>query len=348
MNIIHALPELEEGGVERIVPMYANGQSKLGHSVTVVSNGGKLESLLADSVNHIKMPIHKKNPLTIAQCAVHMASFVRREKVSIVHAHSRMPAWICFLVKKMVPGVIFIYTAHARFHALNHSTWPIGQADGITCISRSVMESLKNWLPPRKNMRIIYNPLPGNPIKWRGSGDKEKKHLLFAGRISKIKGLLMLAESLKLVKNKNWALDVLGDGPLAPRFKELALESELRDRITLHGFRDNVTGFMSKCDLCLCPSLDEGFGLILLSALMSGTPVMASDIPATRELTSLTGENPGGELLPPGDARAWAGAIERFLEGGLSPSLGLALKLPAPDETVRQMTDFYEETLKRH
>jgi glycosyltransferase involved in cell wall biosynthesis len=80
---------------------------------------------------------------------------------------------------------------------------------------------------------------------------------------------------------------------------------------------------------------------------MSGTPVMASDIPATRELTSRTGENPGGELLPPGDPQAWAEAIELYLEGGLSPSLGLAIKLPAPDESVEQMTCFYEETLAR-
>jgi glycosyltransferase involved in cell wall biosynthesis len=103
---------------------------------------------------------------------------------------------------------------------------------------------------------------------------------------------------------------------------------------------------MSECDLCLYPSLDEGFGLILLGALISGTPILASDIPATRELTSLAGENSEGGLLPPGDAKAWAGAIERFLEGGSPPSLGLAIKLPSPDETVGQMTDFYAETLR--
>ena len=347
MNIVHSLPELEEGGVERLVPMYANGQSRLGHSVTVVSNGGKLESLLADSVNHIKLPVHKKNPLSITKCAIDLASVVRRENISIVHAHSRMPAWVCFLAKQLVPGVKFIYTAHARFPSLNHSTWPLLRADGITCISRSVLDSLKNWLPPQKNMRVIYNPLPGNAVRWQGSGDTEKKHLLFAGRISKIKGSLTLVRSLKSVKNKNWTLDVLGDGPMTPQLKELAREAGLEDRITLHGFRDDVAEFMSRCDLCLCPSLDEGFGLILLSALISGAPVLASDIPATRELTSLTGENPRGELLPPGDAPAWTDAIERFLEGGSPPSLGLAIKLPVPDETVRQITDFYEETLKQ-
>jgi glycosyltransferase involved in cell wall biosynthesis len=346
VNIIHSLPELEEGGVERIVPIYANGQSRLGHRVTVVSNGGKLESLLSDSVSHIKLPVHKKNPLSVTRCAFDLASVVRREKVSIVHAHSRMPAWVCFFVKQLVPGVKFIYTAHARFPSLNHSTWPISRADGITCISRSVMDSLKTWLPPQKNVRVIYNPLPENTVKWQGSGDPAKKHLLFAGRISRIKGLLTLIESLKSVKNKNWTLDVLGDGPLTPRLKELARETGLEDRITLHGFRDDVSGFMSECDLCLFPSLDEGFGLIMLAALMSGTPVLASDIPATRELTSPAGENPGGKLLPPGDSGAWAEAIERFLGGSAPPPLELAVKLPGPDETVRQMTDFYEETLR--
>ncbi|MDR1136939.1 MAG: glycosyltransferase family 4 protein [Synergistaceae bacterium] len=347
MNIIHILPELEEGGVERLVPVYANGQSLLGHNVAVVSNGGKLESLLSDSVLHMKMPVHRKNPIVVTLCALRIASIVRRENVSIVHAHSRIPAWICFLVKKLTPGVKFIYTAHSRFHSLNHSTWPISRADGVICVSRSVLESLKIWMLPQKIMRVIYNSIPENAMKWRGSGDAAKKHLLFAGRISKIKGLLTLVESLKSVKNKNWSLDVLGDGPLAPRLRELARELGLDDRITLHGFHDDVAEFMSRCDLCLFPSFDEGLSLVLLGALMSGAPVLASDITANRELTSPVGENPGGELLPPGDVHAWADAIERFLDGGRPPSLGLDIKLPTTDEIIGQMMDFYEETLKR-
>jgi glycosyltransferase involved in cell wall biosynthesis len=347
MNIIHILPELEEGGVERLVPMYANSQSLLGHSVMVVSNGGKLESLLSDSVLHIKMPVHRKNPITVTRCAVRLASVIRRENVSIVHAHSRMPAWVCFFAKKLVPKVKFIYTAHSRFPSLNHATWPISRADGVICVSRSVLESLKLWMLPQKNMRVIYNPMPENTMKWRGGGDAAKKHLLFAGRISKIKGLLMLVESLKSVKSKNWSLDVLGDGPLAPQLRELAREWDLEDRITLHGFHDDVAGFMSRCDLCLFPSFDEGLSLVLLGALMSGTPVLASDITANRELTSPVGENPGGELLPPGDVHAWTDAIERFLDGGRPPLLGLAIKLPTSDEIIGQMMDFYEETLRR-
>jgi glycosyltransferase involved in cell wall biosynthesis len=208
------------------------------------------------------------------------------------------------------------------------------------------MESLKIWMPPGKNTRVIYNPMPENAVKWRGSGDAAKKHLLFVGRMSKKKGLLTLAESLRSVKNRNWSLDVLGDGPLAPQMKELVRASGLEDRIIFHGFSDDVAGFMSRCDLCLFPSLDEGLSLVLLNALASGTPVLASDITSNRELASRGGENPGGELLPPGDVNAWTDAIERFLDGKWSPSLKLAVKLPTPGEMTGQITDFYEETVR--
>jgi glycosyltransferase involved in cell wall biosynthesis len=61
------------------------------------------------------------------------------------------------------------------------------------------------------------------------------------------------------------------------------------------------------------PSLHEGFGLPVLEAMAAGTPVVASDIPALREVAG-----PAAVLVPAGDADAWADALGRVLE---SPSL---------------------------
>ena len=63
MNIIHILPEFDEGGVERHVLWLSNELAALGHDVTVVSAGGKLEARLK-GVTIVHLPVHRKNPLT--------------------------------------------------------------------------------------------------------------------------------------------------------------------------------------------------------------------------------------------------------------------------------------------
>ena len=69
MRVMHILPELEEGGVERHVLMLSGQQREEGHEVYVVSAGGKLVSQLAKEVSHIRLPVHIKNPLVGMYCA---------------------------------------------------------------------------------------------------------------------------------------------------------------------------------------------------------------------------------------------------------------------------------------
>ena len=345
MKIMHILPELEEGGVERVVITLANSQARLGHEVYVVSNGGRLELLLSPGVKLIKMPVHRKTPFVGMPCAFRLAKIVRRENIPIVHAHSRVPGWISYFIRKFARRVKFVYTAHARFSSMNYiSVWPVSQADGVTCVSNCVKDHFKGWLPKQNPVRVIYNALPGKVIPWTGSGDPDNRHLLFCGRISEKKGPDTLVNALSRLKNGNWRLDVLGDGPLAPKLKAQIKELGLENKITLHGYSNKVPEMISRCDLFLFPSLDEeGLGLALAEALCAGAPVIASDITATKELTSQDGTNPSGELLPPTDAAAWSDAIGRFLDGRFTPLLKLTVNLPTEDEMASAMIEFYSE-----
>jgi glycosyltransferase involved in cell wall biosynthesis len=340
---MHILPELEEGGVERIVPVLANGEARLGHEVCVVSNGGKLESLLSPLVAHIKMPVHRKAPFTIVHCAAKIASIVRSRGISVIHAHSRVPAWICCAVKSIAPQVRFIFTAHASYRRLYYGTWPITKADAITCVSRAVLADLEGWLPCRIKKRVIYNPRNGKTFAWIGSGDRNTKHLLYLGRVSEKKGPIFAVEALAQTTNKNWVLDVIGDGPAMGTLRKKIHELGLEGQVNILGFSDAAREAIAGCDLFLCPSREEGFSLVLMEALSSGVPVLASDIPSARELTSEVGKNPNGELLPPLDASAWATAIDRFLEGRLTPGLKLEVKLPTEDEIASEMIKLYKE-----
>ena len=84
MKIIHILPELEEGGVERHVLWLTEELSSRGHEVAVMSSGGKMVSRLAPGVKHLALPVDVKNPLTAFFCARKIAYLAAREKVERV------------------------------------------------------------------------------------------------------------------------------------------------------------------------------------------------------------------------------------------------------------------------
>ncbi|MDR1515500.1 MAG: glycosyltransferase family 4 protein [Synergistaceae bacterium] len=341
MNIIHILPELEDGGVERLVPVYANEQALLGHNISVISAGGKLESLLSPEVRHIRMPVHRKNPAIGLLCAFRLARIIARGDVSVIHAHSRVPAWICCVAKRLAPRVKFFFTAHSDYAKYKLGMWPVKHADGVTCVSQYALNSLLNWLPANVPTNVIYNPVIKKLLPWRG-GSGTAKRLLYAGRLSPKKFPLAVLEALARHREHAWVLDIFGDGPFRQSVEDRARELGIGDRVILHGFSDNIPEILADCDLLLHSSMAEGFGLTLLEALLSGVPVIASDLPATRELTGSDGTG----LLPPGDAEAWSEAFGAFFDGKYVHSLKLAVKLPTPDEAAKAMIRFYGETVR--
>jgi glycosyltransferase involved in cell wall biosynthesis len=93
---------------------------------------------------------------------------------------------------------------------------------------------------------------------------------------------------------------------LEARIVQLGLE----ERVTLLGHRDDVADVLAASDLFVFPSLYEGLGGALIEAIALGLPIIASDIPALREVVR-QGEN--ADLVGPGDAKGLALAILRLL-----------------------------------
>ena len=123
MQIIEILPELDIGGVERHVIDLSNELAARGHDVIVISAGGKMQSQLASTVRHINMQVHKKNPFTIWRCSKTISTFALKENVQILHAHSRVPAWIARWAAKNA-SIPYVVTAHVDFG--NKSPWNLG------------------------------------------------------------------------------------------------------------------------------------------------------------------------------------------------------------------------------
>jgi glycosyltransferase involved in cell wall biosynthesis len=331
MKIIHIVPEFQEGGVERYVLQLCHEQVKHGHHVTLATAGGKLERFLPENnMKVIHLPVHRKNIFTGIHC---VRTLSKINDWDIIHAHSRVPAWIAWRTS-IITKTSWVMTAHAPY-SLNIGIKPFRHADGVICVSESVREELKGYLP--ENTITIPNGIRKPSVLWEGKYFPENRKFLYVGYLARRKGLDTVFNALGQLKHYDWTLDVVGDGSQKHELESLAESLGISERIKFYGFRDDTDEFMSKASCLLFPSHSEGFGLVVAEALAVGLPVLASDLEPLRPFSS-------GSLLPHDDVSAWTEAIERVINGGSASPLS-ADKLIMFEETAQRTEDFYRKIL---
>lgn len=148
--------------------------------------------------------------------------------------------------------------------------------------------------------------------------------LLFVGRLDERKGFpIAVAAFARLAPDRpGLRMVAVGDGPERSAVDRLA--PELRDRVTMVGFVPNeeIAPYHAACDLYLGPAIGgESFGYVLVEAMASGLPVVASDIPGYDEVVR---DGVEGLLVPPRDPEALARAVSVLLDDP-----GLAARLSA-------------------
>jgi glycosyltransferase involved in cell wall biosynthesis len=230
----------------------------------------------------------------------------------------------------------WIYTAHSTY-SLNAGLTPLKHARGVICVSDAVRKHLADYLPERTV--TLTNGMRKPSFLWEGRGFPGHPRFLFVGRLARPKGLDMALRALGQLKERQWTLDVVGDGPQRGEWEALAAEMGLQDRVTFQGFRDDVEAWMARSACLLFTSYQEGMPLTVLEALSVGIPILASDIEQLRPLAS-------GPLVPPMDVEAWRRAIEKVLDCGETSPLS-AEGLATFEETANRIEAFYREVLER-
>lgn len=131
---------------------------------------------------------------------------------------------------------------------------------------------------------VIYNPLT---LKPGAASQGTSKRFLAVGRFSHLhKGFDLLIKAFNIFSknNKEWNLDIVGEGPEEDLYKELIKEYHLEKRITIHPFTNNVQSFYSNAQIYVLSSRWEGFGLVLVEAMAHGLPIVSSDLPTSKEI----------------------------------------------------------------
>ncbi|MGB9880934.1 MAG: glycosyltransferase, partial [Anaerolineae bacterium] len=127
------------------------------------------------------------------------------------------------------------------------------------------------------------------------------------------KGIPHLLEALAILRAKrsDFLLDIVGDGPHRAEYEELARRLGLQDLVRFHGLKTKpeVAEFMRRADLFVLPSEWENLPCVIIEAMASGLPVVATSVGGIPEMVN----DEVGRLVPPKDAGALAEAVTDVL-----------------------------------
>lgn len=320
MKILQILPELNVGGVETGTVDFADYLVRHGHTSIVVSSGGELVPLLEQSgTRHYTLPVHKKSLWGMGRMVKALRRIIHNEGVDIVHARSRVPAWIAYFACRRTRAA-FITTCHGYYQNRLFSQvmgWPklvivpseaiarhmrddFGvSADCLRCIPRSI--NLEKFDVQRQET-------PG----------KSLYTITIVGRLTPLKGHTFFFKAMAKVARvmPNIRIWVIGDAPASKAAYKRELEALVRrlgiqGRVDFLGNRRDVPQLLSQSDvLVLSTVTEEAFGRVILEAQAAGVPVVATRVGGVVDILE---DGKTGLLVLPKDTDAMAREVMRVL-----------------------------------
>jgi glycosyltransferase involved in cell wall biosynthesis len=274
---------------------------------------------------------------------------VRAERPEILHTH---------LVHADLYGAIAAAAAGAAHVSTRHNDdryllGPFRYVDrafalrtrSLIAISDAVRRFLENAGHPSKKLRTIRYGLDDLPT---GSPETSPEAaglpvgaplLLAVGRLiaQKDHGTLLRAFARVHARHPEARLAILGSGPLEEATRSLMRELGLDDVVILPG-RQEPREWLARADVFVHTSRWEGFGIVLLEAMLASLPIVATSVSAVPEIV-VDGET--GILLGEGDVEALAAALEELLaEPDRAQRLGAAgLERARSEFSVGRMTE---------
>jgi phosphatidylinositol alpha-mannosyltransferase len=226
---------------------------------------------------------------------------------------------------------------------------------GKIAVSRAARDSFARYFPgDYRLIPIGVDVRRFSPDRPRIAGLSTKdRTILFVGRLDPRKGLEYLLRAFPLIlrDHPSTRVIVVGGGRLPRQYRD-NMDPEVAARVDFVGMvpPETIPSYYASCDLYCSPAVGkESFGIVLLEAMASGIPVVASDIDGYREVIS---HGKDGILVKPGDPQAIARAVSDLLantdarlrlgHNGRSRALQLSW-----EKVTRQIEDYYFETREK-
>lgn len=344
-TILQVIPAWGIGGVEIGTLQIAKAIVSAGGRAliaTKIKNKDEIPSEIPPEIEFINLPLNSKNPFQIVKNTFLLKELIQKEKVDILHARSRAPAWSAYKAAHSL-GIPFITTYHAAYGSRTvlktFYNSVMARGDRVIAISHFIQEHLtekyqsRPWFDPSK-IRLIprgidldyFDPSAISPERLNHLRESWEipphMHLiLLPGRLSRSKGHRVVIQALSLMKQTNLMVLFVGSAQGHEAYRDQLLQEasalDLNGRVKWFPPCPDIAAAYALADVIVCPSLvEEGFGRLMAEAQGMQKPIIASDLGAASEIIE-----PGttGWLIPPNDPAALAQALNEELQ--VSPDL---------------------------
>lgn len=216
---------------------------------------------------------------------------------------------------------------HLRGKAHTVFTTRVTQAlDGkMICCSKYVADAFSSSPgAARAILRTVWNCAPAERFRVEAQAARAERtdeipRLIMVATLEghKDHATLLRAMPAVLAQLPKAELCLAGDGTLRGKLEALAFELGIAQAVKFLGSRRDVPALLGRSDVFVFSTTDqEGLGTVLVEALAAGLPVVASDVPACREMLE---NGRWGQLVPANDSKLLAAAIVNTLTGGFHP-----------------------------
>lgn len=250
-----------------------------------------------------------------AEAGVLSRHLARRGAVHLHNHFADSSANLAMITARMA-GLPFSFTLHGPAELFEPQSWrldeKVARARFTVCISHfarsqaMLFSDRAHW----DRLHVVHCGIEPARYEATPPGDAAAGlQLLFVGRLAAIKGIRVLFDALARADLPGARLTLVGDGAERPALEREAAHLGLDARFL--GFRGQaeVAAALAEAEALVLPSFAEGVPVVLMEAMASARPVIATRVGGVAELVA---DGESGLLVAPGDPVALAGALQRL------------------------------------
>jgi glycosyltransferase involved in cell wall biosynthesis len=286
--------------------------------------------------------------------------FIRKEilskkKIDIIHTHLSYPAGFLGTILQKREKIHCVLTEHTWIEKYFRSTihklcvlYTLNHCDCIVAVSRALGEDINRYC--KRPVHLVPNVIDMNKFSVTDPGRMDNKLNIgiLGGMGNYRKGLDILIKAVSLLNDMDLIVHIGGDGKLLSTFRDMARKLDVEGKCIFYGEikPENIQDFYSKLDFYVLPSRDETFGVVVVEAMASGLPVIATRCGGPEEIiTEETGiliekENPP-ELARA--IRSLAGNLDSYNRKAIR---NYVLEKYSKDRFTESLSEVYQELLR--